>query len=95
MEAARQTGTGERVNESSHRRKWMLQMQQPVLPATMFDRAAFLVGAASAIWLASIIAIQGLRTPWALGAAGRRIPPVAFSADVIIHPLGQKMQLQY
>ncbi|MBM7330550.1 hypothetical protein JS562_47090, partial [Agrobacterium sp. S2] len=29
------------------------------------------------------------------GAAGRRIPPVAFSADVIIHPLGQKMQLQY
>jgi len=54
------------VTEPSHRRKWMLQMQQPVPPATVFDRAAFLIGAASAVWLASIIAIQGLRTPWAL-----------------------------
>jgi hypothetical protein len=33
--------------------------------------------------------------PWALGAAERGIPPVAFSADQIIHPVGQKMQLQY
>lgn len=41
-------------------------MQQPVPPATIFDRVAFLVGAAAAIWLASIIAIQGVRTPWAL-----------------------------
>ncbi|MGO2748186.1 LssY C-terminal domain-containing protein [Microbacterium sp.] len=54
------------MNEPSHRRRWMLQMQQPVPPATVFDRAAFLIGAASAVWLASIIAIQGLRTPWAL-----------------------------
>jgi len=41
-------------------------MQQPLPPATVFDRVAFLVGAASAVWLAVIIAIQGLRTPWAL-----------------------------
>lgn len=54
------------MSEPAHRRKWMLQMQQPLPPATVFDRVAFLVGAAAAIWLASIIAIQGLRTPWAL-----------------------------
>lgn len=54
------------MTEQSHRRKWMLQMQQPVPPATVFDRVAFLVGAASAVWLAAIIAIQGVRTPWAL-----------------------------
>lgn len=54
------------MTEPSHRRKWMLQMQQPVPPATVFDRAAFLVGAAAAIWLAVIIGIQGVRTPWAL-----------------------------
>ncbi|WP_417511103.1 LssY C-terminal domain-containing protein [Microbacterium sp.] len=54
------------MTEPSHRRRWMLQMQQPVPPATVFDRVAFLIGAASAVWLASIIAIQGVRTPWAL-----------------------------
>lgn len=54
------------MTEPSHRRKWMLQMQQPVPPATVFDRVAFLVGAAAAVWLAVIIAIQGVRTPWAL-----------------------------
>lgn len=54
------------MTEPSHRRRWMLQMQQPVPPATVFDRAAFLVGAAAAVWLASIIAIQGVRTLWAL-----------------------------
>lgn len=50
----------------SHQRRWMLQMQQPVPRATMFDRIAFLIGTASAVWMATIIAIQGLRTPWAL-----------------------------
>lgn len=54
------------MTEPTHRRRWMLQMQQPVPPATVFDRAAFLVGAASAVWLAAIIGIQGVRTPWAL-----------------------------
>lgn len=61
-----QTRTGETVTEPTHRRKWMLQMQQPLPQATRFDRLVFLVGAAAAVWLASIIAIQGLRTPWAL-----------------------------
>ncbi|WP_260980562.1 LssY C-terminal domain-containing protein [Microbacterium paludicola] len=54
------------MTEPSHRRKWMLQMQQPVPRATVFDRVAFLIGAAAAVWLAVIIAIQGVRTPWAL-----------------------------
>lgn len=54
------------MTEPLHRRKWMLQMQQPLPPATVFDRVAFLVGAAAAVWLAVIIAIQGVRTPWAL-----------------------------
>lgn len=54
------------MTDQSHRRKWMLQMQQPVPPATVFDRVAFLIGAAAAVWLAAIIAIQGVRTPWAL-----------------------------
>lgn len=54
------------MTEQTHRRKWMLQMQQPLPPATRFDRFVFLIGAAAAVWLASIIAIQGLRTPWAL-----------------------------
>jgi hypothetical protein len=44
----------------------MLQMQQPLPPATVFDRTTFLVGTAAAVWLAAIIAIQGVRTPWAL-----------------------------
>jgi hypothetical protein len=44
----------------------MLQMQQPLPPATVVDRTAFLIGTAAAVWLAVIIAIQGVRTPWAL-----------------------------
>lgn len=44
----------------------MLQMQQPLPPATIFDRTTFLVGTAAAVWMAVIIAIQGVRTPWAL-----------------------------
>lgn len=54
------------MHEVAHQRRWMLQMQQPVPRATMFDRIAFLVGAAAAVWMATIIAIEGLRTPWAL-----------------------------
>jgi len=54
------------VNELPHRRRWMLQMQQPLPRATVVDRTAFLVGTAAAVWLAVIIAIQGVRTPWAL-----------------------------
>lgn len=48
------------------RRLWTLQTQQPMPAATLFDRIAFLAGAASALWLAVIIAIQGFVTPWAL-----------------------------
>lgn len=44
----------------------MVQMQQPLPPATVFDRTAFLIGTAAAVWLSVIIAIQGVRTPWAL-----------------------------
>lgn len=54
------------MNELPHRRRWMLQMQQSLPPATVFDRTTFLVGTAAAVWLAAIIAIQGVRTPWAL-----------------------------
>src|SRR5690606_27622078 len=32
--------------------------------ASVFDRIAFLAGAASAVWLAVIITVQGSRTPW-------------------------------
>ena len=48
------------------RRRWALQMQQPLPSATVFDRIAFLIGAASAVWLAVIIAIQGFRYPWSV-----------------------------
>ncbi|MBO9625159.1 MAG: LssY C-terminal domain-containing protein [Microbacterium sp.] len=41
-------------------------MQQPQPRSTLFDRAAFLVGAASATWLAVLIAIQGFRYPWSV-----------------------------
>ncbi|MGX1934480.1 LssY C-terminal domain-containing protein [Microbacterium resistens] len=47
------------------RRRWAVQMQQPLPPATVFDRVAFLIGTASAVWLAVVIAVQGFRTPWA------------------------------
>lgn len=48
------------------RRRWALQMQQPLPSSTVFDRIAFLIGTASAVWLAGIISIEGVRSPWAL-----------------------------
>lgn len=54
------------MDEGLHRRRWSLQMQQPLPPATVFDRTIFLIGAAVAVWMAVLIGIQGLRTPWAL-----------------------------
>ncbi len=44
------------------RRRFALRMQQPLPRSTVFDRIAFLVGAASAVWLSVIIAMQGFRT---------------------------------
>ncbi|WP_217183515.1 LssY C-terminal domain-containing protein [Streptomyces sp. AC495_CC817] len=52
--------------EHSSRRRFALQMQQPQPRSTLFDRAMFLVGTASAAWLAVLIAIQGFRYPWSV-----------------------------
>lgn len=56
------------MSDAQHpsRRRWALQMQQPLPSSTVFDRIAFLIGTASAVWLAIIISIEGFRSPWAL-----------------------------
>jgi len=51
---------------SVSRRRWALQMQQPVPATTRFDRIAFLIGAAAAVWLAVLISLQGFTTPWSM-----------------------------
>ncbi|GAA2913423.1 hypothetical protein GCM10017596_13840 [Microbacterium keratanolyticum] len=43
-----------------------MQMQQPLPPTTVGDRVFFLIGTGAAIWLAVIMAIQGVRSWWAL-----------------------------
>ena len=48
------------------RRRWAMRMQQPLPASTVFDRVAFLVGTASAVWLCTIIALQGFRYPWSV-----------------------------
>ena len=52
--------------EHPSRHRWALQMQQPLPSSTVFDRIAFLVGTVAAVWLAAIISIEGVRSPWAL-----------------------------
>lgn len=52
--------------DHASRRRFALQMQQPLPRSTVFDRAAFLVGTASAVWLAVLIALQGFRYPWSV-----------------------------
>ena len=47
----------------SHRR-WALRMQQPLPSSTVVDRFFFLVGTASAVFLAVIGSILGVRTIW-------------------------------
>ncbi|MFS0852114.1 LssY C-terminal domain-containing protein [Microbacterium sp. 179-I 3D4 NHS] len=54
------------TEDTTSRRRWALQLQQPLPTATVFDRVVFLIGAAAAVWLAVIIAIQGLESPWAV-----------------------------
>ncbi|MDR2322846.1 MAG: LssY C-terminal domain-containing protein [Microbacterium sp.] len=56
------------MSDAQHpsRRRWALQMQQPLPSSTVFDRIAFLVATAAAVWLAVIISIEGVRSPWAL-----------------------------
>lgn len=56
--------SSERVHLS--KRRFALQMQQPIPRATMLDRVAFLVGTVAAAWLAVIISIQSVRSPWSL-----------------------------
>ena len=80
------------MNELPHRRRWMLQMQQPLPPATVFDRTAFLVGTAAAVWMAVIIAIQGVRTPWALA---RFIPIWAITAYLVLPRLHRMLSDLY
>lgn len=48
------------------KRRWAMQMQQPLPASTVFDRIAFLVGAVSAVWLAVIISLQTFRYPWSV-----------------------------
>ncbi|MDR6869001.1 hypothetical protein J2Y69_003629 [Microbacterium resistens] len=50
----------------SVRRRWAMQMQQPLPASTLFDRVAFLVATASAVWLTVIIGLQGFRYPWSV-----------------------------
>ncbi|GAA1324079.1 LssY C-terminal domain-containing protein [Leucobacter albus] len=52
--------------ERASKRRFALQMQQPLPRTTLFDRTAFLVGTVAAAWLAVIIAMQSVRSPWAL-----------------------------
>ncbi|MDQ4214350.1 LssY C-terminal domain-containing protein [Microbacterium capsulatum] len=59
-------GDEQTSEQHASRRRWALQMQQPLPSSTVFDRIAFLVGTASAVWLAVIIAIQGFRYPWSV-----------------------------
>jgi hypothetical protein len=54
------------TDDTTTRRRWALQLQTPLPSATVFDRIAFFIGAAAAIWLGLIIAIQGFQSPWAL-----------------------------
>lgn len=58
----------EHAEEPQHpsRRRWALQMQQPLPAATVFDRIAFLVGTVSAVWLAVIISMQTFRYAWSV-----------------------------
>lgn len=60
------TGTDSQHADGQHpsRRRWALQMQQPLPSSTVFDRIAFLVGTASAVWLAVIISLQTFRYAW-------------------------------
>ncbi|VXB91726.1 conserved membrane hypothetical protein [Microbacterium sp. 8M] len=48
------------------RRRWALRMQQPLPSSTVVDRIAFLVGTASAVWLAVIISLQTFRYAWSV-----------------------------
>ncbi|WP_255809264.1 LssY C-terminal domain-containing protein [Leucobacter aridicollis] len=57
---------GTPVPERASKRRFALQMQQPLPRATLFDRTAFLIGTIAAAWLAVIISIQSVRSPWAL-----------------------------
>ena len=57
---------GTPVPERASKRRFALQMQQPLPRATVFDRTAFLVGTIAAGWLGVIISIQSVRSPWAL-----------------------------
>ena len=52
--------------EHLSRRRFAMQMQQPLPRTTLFDRIAFLIGTLAAAWLAGIISIQSVRSPWAL-----------------------------
>ena len=62
------TGTDSQHADGEHpsRRRWALQMQQPLPSSTVFDRFAFLVGTASAVWLAVIISLQTFRYAWSV-----------------------------
>lgn len=62
------TGTDPAHADGQHpsRRRWALQMQQPLPSSTVFDRIAFLVGTASAVWLAVIISLQTFRYAWSV-----------------------------
>ena len=64
-EPAAEAATGP-ATEHISKRRFALQMQQPLPRSTVFDRLAFLVGTVAAGWLAVIISIQSVRSPWAL-----------------------------
>ncbi len=57
--------TDTRVN-NEHNRRFSLRMQQPLPVSTVVDRLFFLIATAAAIWLAVIVAIQGVGSWWRL-----------------------------
>ncbi len=63
------------------RRRWAIQLQQPIPPARLFDQIAFVIGTAAAVWMAIITAIGGFR---GAGAVVWVIPVWAITAYVVL-----------
>ena len=53
-------------DDHGRHRRFSLSMQQPLPTSTLLDRVFFLLATASAVWLAVIVAIQGVRSPWSM-----------------------------
>lgn len=45
-------------------RRSALSMQQPLPASTILDRIFFLIATVSAVWLAVVVAVEGVKSPW-------------------------------